>query len=87
MYAADLFSSDDYDWEKEQDVSLTIPPNQASAAPKAPLVLKISKNGEIIMNPDVYPEIVERSGGGSHLRVLEDRINLLVEAMSGELLG
>ena len=52
--------------------------------PETPLVLEISKEGQITLNPDVYPEIVERSGGGFHVTELEDRLELLAKAMSGE---
>ncbi|MDB4408673.1 hypothetical protein N9165_01230 [Akkermansiaceae bacterium] len=47
-------------------------------------MLEISKEGQITLNPDVYPEIVERSGGGFHVTELEDRLELLAKAMSGE---
>lgn len=72
--------------KKEQYISLAIPVGGLSEIPKTPLVLAISKEGKITLNPDVYPEIVEFSEGGSHLTLLEEQLDLLVGAMSEELL-
>jgi len=63
---------------KEQDLDMNLPSEGQGSLPEyPPLVVQLKKDGEIILDPKHFPEVIEPSGGSSQLPSLAKRLRLL----------
>lgn len=65
--------------KKEQDISMPLP-RPGQSVPDFPLVIAVAQNGEILLNPDAYPELIAERGGGRELTKLASRILMMKQS-------
>ena len=62
--------------KQEQDLDLLLPEPGRAVLESAPFVIQVARDGEISVNPDVFPEIVAFAGSDSELPELKERLRL-----------
>ncbi|MEJ6727555.1 MAG: biopolymer transporter ExbD [Akkermansiaceae bacterium] len=63
--------------KKEQDLDLGLPEPGTMILESSPFVIQVAQDGEITVNPDIFPEVVASAGSGSDLNELKDRLRLI----------
>lgn len=66
--------------KNEQDLDMRLPEDSSQILERPPFVIVLAENGEVSVNPDIFPEIVALPGGDRGLPKLAERLDLIVRS-------
>lgn len=72
--------------KKEQDLDLSLRGEGLAGLEREPYVIEITSAGEVLVNPDIFPEVVASADSGSELPVLKDRLMLVQDSHGNDLM-
>jgi biopolymer transport protein ExbD len=70
--------------KKEQDLDMLLPMACSPNSDFPPFVIVLAENGEVTVNPDIFPEIVAFAGGDRDLPELGERLDLIARSQGGD---
>jgi len=70
--------------KKKQDIDMLLPLACSLNADFPSFVIALAENGEVSVNPDIFPEIVAFPGGDRDLPKLAERLDLIARSQRGD---